>query len=217
VVPVPAALLALLAVVAAPGPGAAAPAPVAADGAVLALRGGGWHGSALVWSRGAGEGRLLTALHVVEEMPAVEARLPSGEWVPARIVDRDPALDLALLAVAAGGLPAPRPLAGPARAGDPAWIAGCPELRCGVTPARVATPELAFAGSRYVELRGEARPGASGGAALDASGALVGVVDLALRRPVATALAIPAARAAARFPRGELVAAAGAGRPRPGL
>jgi len=45
------------------------------------------------------------------------------------------------------------------------------------------------------------RPGASGGPVLDASGALVGIVDLALSKERGVALAIPVDRAATRFPR----------------
>jgi S1-C subfamily serine protease len=187
-----AALLATLAAVAASGP---APAPPAGE-TVVAVRGGPYHGSAIAW----GGGRLLTALHVVEEMPSVEVRA-RGEWLPARVVDRDPFLDLALLEVD-GALGPPPPVAA-AVAGAPVRLVGCPGLACGAQDAEVLAPLRAFAGARYVELRGPVRPGASGGALLDASGALVGIVDLAFRAPAGIALAIPADRALARFPRAD--------------
>jgi S1-C subfamily serine protease len=49
---------------------------------------------------------------------------------------------------------------------------------------------------------GEARPGASGGAVLDARGAVVGIIDLTLLREPGVALAVPIEMAAERFPRG---------------
>jgi S1-C subfamily serine protease len=182
---------------------ALAPASAPASSSVLSVQGGEWHGSAIVWNREGG--LLLTALHVVEDMPLVEVRLPDGARATARIVDRDPMLDLALLEVDARdaqSLPAPLPIAaaGP-RPGAPVRLAGCPALACGAVDAEVAVPLRAFAGSRYLELLGEARPGSSGGAVLDADGALLGIVDLALPGPRAVALAVPIERAAARFPR----------------
>jgi S1-C subfamily serine protease len=176
---------------------ALAASPAGMETAALPLRGGGWHGSAVVW--GAEDGLLLTALHVVEGMPSIDVLLPRGGWVAAEVVDRDPWLDLALLRVA-GNLPAALPI-GHATEGAPVWLAACPALRCAPAAAEVVAPLRAFAGARYLELRGEARPGASGGAVVDARGALVGIVDLALRRAQPTALAIPASLALARFPR----------------
>lgn len=170
---------------------------LAAPPAALSVRGGEFHGSAVVWD--ASRGHLLTALHVVEEMPSVEVALPSGELVPARVVDRDPMLDLALLAVDAPLPPAP-PLARAPAAGDPVALAGCPALACGTVAGAVAEPLRSFGGSRYVELAAAVKPGASGGPVLDARGALVGLVDLSIRGGSVT-LAVPAARAAARFPR----------------
>jgi S1-C subfamily serine protease len=58
-----------------------------------------------------------------------------------------------------------------------------------------------FAGARYLAVAAEALPGASGGAVLDARGAVVGIVDLALLREPGVALAIPIERALERFAR----------------
>ena len=67
---------------------------------------------------------------------------------------------------------------------------------------RVVAPSRAFAGSRYLVLMAAVAPGWSGGPVLDSSGALIGIVDLALLREPGTALAIPIGRALARFPHG---------------
>jgi S1-C subfamily serine protease len=204
--PAPLVLAALVAALALAAP------PASSEPAALSVRVPGYHGSAVVWD--AARGRLLTALHVVEDLSWVEVVLPSGAVARASVVARDPALDLALLQVDAP-LPPARPLAAAPAAGSPAWLAGCPSLRCDARPATIAAPLRAFGGSRYVEIAGTARPGASGGAVLDERGALVGIVDLSIRRGAA-ALAIPVDRAEARFPRGgDAIAARGAARASP--
>lgn len=170
--------------------------------AVLLVRGGAWSGSAVVWD--ASSHLALTALHVVEEMPqdGITVTASGRPAQRARIVDRDPELDLALLEVA-GEVEAGPPLGVSAslKPGEPVEIAGCPAARCGRRGAVVLQPSRPFAGSRYVAIGCEVRPGASGGPVLDASGALVGIVDLALSKERGVALAIPVDRAATRFPR----------------
>jgi S1-C subfamily serine protease len=166
------------------------------------VRGGEWIGSAVVWD--AATRRVLTALHVVEGMPpeAIEVVLPGRGAVPARIVDREPALDLAVLEVAAELQAAPplgdaRTLAG----GSAIALAACSASHCAPVPGRVVAPSRTFAGSRYLAVAAHVRPGSSGAAVLDESGAVVGIVDLALVREPGTALAVPVDRAVARFPR----------------
>jgi S1-C subfamily serine protease len=173
------------------------------DPAVVLVRGGPWAGSGVVWDVAAR--RVLTALHVVEEMPpgGIEVIVRGGAPLAARIVDREPLLDLALLEVA-GPLEAGPPL-GAVRAlapGDVITLAGCPRARCGRGDGRVIMSARPFAGSRYLAVAAEARPGTSGGAVLDQRGAIVGIVDLVLAREPGVALAIPIELAAARFPRG---------------
>jgi hypothetical protein len=86
--------------------------------------------------------------------------------------------------------------------GDAIALAGCPQARCGRGDGHVLAPGRPFAGSRYLAVVGEARPGASGGAVLDARGAVVGIIDLTLLREPGVALAVPIEMAAERFPRG---------------
>jgi S1-C subfamily serine protease len=178
---------------------ASPPSPLNAP--VVVVRGGGWTGSGVVWDAAAR--RVLTALHVVEGMPAdaIEVTTRAGV-LAARIVDREPFLDLAVLEVA-GPLDAGPPL-GAASAlapGELIALAACPQARCGLGDGHVIAPSRQFAGSRYLAVSGEARPGASGGAVLDARGAVVGIIDLALLREPGVALAIPIEAAARRFPK----------------
>jgi S1-C subfamily serine protease len=195
VVPLLVALLTLASPVAPP------PLPVP-PAEVITLRGGAWRGSAVVWD--AAERRILTALHVVEAMPAdaIEAFVPGRGAVPARVVDTAPELDLAVLEVAAE-LEAGPPLRGQEpMAGEPVLLPGCGAAGCAPGRGHVVAPSRAFAGSRYLAFTAAVGPGWSGGPVLDSRGALIGIVDLALLREPGTALAIPIDRAAARFPLG---------------
>ncbi len=181
---------------------AAVPAP-ALDAPVVIVRGGRWTGSGVVWDAAAR--KVLTALHVVEEMPAdaIEVVAAGGLRSAARIVDREPSLDLALLEVAARlGVGPPLGAAAALSPGDAIALAGCPRARCGRGDGLVLAPARSFAGARYLAVAGEARPGASGGVVLDARGAVVGIIDLALLREPGVALAVPIELAARRFPRG---------------
>jgi S1-C subfamily serine protease len=176
----------------APGPGSA----------TVFVRGGAWIGSAVIWDAAAR--RMLTALHVVEGMPpdAIEVVLPGHGAVPARVVDREPDLDLAVLEVGVELHAAP-PL-GDARAlsgGAAIALAACRASHCTPVPGHVVAPSRTFAGARYLAVAARVEPGASGAAVLDETGALVGIVDLALVREPGTALAVPIDRAVARFPR----------------
>jgi S1-C subfamily serine protease len=162
------------------------------------VAGGGFHGAGIVWARG----RVLTALHVVEEMPDVTVALGDRAPAAARVVDRDPALDLALLAVeedlgAAPAIGASEDLA----PGSAVAFSGCPRRTCSDATAVLLEASRAFAGSRYLALAAHVRPGASGGPVLDGRGALIGIVDLAVGRDGEVALAVPVERAIARFPR----------------
>jgi S1-C subfamily serine protease len=193
------ALLASLALAASPAGDADA---AAIPSGVVVVRAGTSCGTGFVWNARAG--LVLTALHVVEGAPpgAWEVVLPSGEAAPARLADRDPGLDLALLRVE-GQLQDALPLGlDPPAAGSAVALAACPAEQCAWSPGTMLAPARAFAGSRYLALAAEARPGSSGAPVLAAGGAVVGVVDLTLRNEPGVALAIPIAAAAERFPRG---------------
>jgi S1-C subfamily serine protease len=169
---------------------------------VVVVRGGEWTGSGIVWDADAR--RVLTALHVVEEMPAdrIEVVTADGSALRARVVDSEPMLDLALLEVS-GELGEPPPLgaASDLAPGSSVALASCPGARCALGDGRVILAGRQFAGSRYLSLAASALPGSSGGAVLDPSGAVVGIVDLTLVREPGVALAVPAELAARRFPR----------------
>ena len=169
---------------------------------VVIVRGSHFAGSGIVWDLAA---RLvLTALHVVEDMPpdGIEVVAPGGAPLRGHVIDRDPSLDLALIEVA-GALAAGPPLGTGAALspGDVIALAGCPEARCRRRSGRVLVPARPFAGSSYLAVAAEALPGSSGGPVLNARGEVVGIVDLTLADEPGVALAIPIQRAAERFAR----------------
>jgi S1-C subfamily serine protease len=169
----------------------------AAGAPAVLLAGDDLFGSGIVW----GDGHVLTALHVVEEMSEIRIVLADGRSLRARIVDQDPVLDLALLR-AEGPLAGSAAVCAPpgaASRGDAVRLAGFPERRAFTAAATILEPDRRFAGARYLALAGCARPGASGGPVLDASGAVIGIVDLVLAERDVT-LAIPIDAALARFP-----------------
>ena len=178
---------------------AALPAAPRAEVPVVRVTGGDRFGAGIVWS--AGEGLVLTALHTVEAAAELRVSMGAGPEIPARLVDADPALDLALLRASAPlGPSAPLALrSGPLAPGDRVRMLGFPRLRAVAADARVLDPARRFAGARYVELAARAEPGASGGPVVDAAGAVVGIVDVVLTDRGST-LAIPIDAALARFP-----------------
>lgn len=203
-----------------PGPALAAlliaalPLAPPAGPAVVLVTAGDSYGAGVVWD--APGGLVLTALHVVEGAPEVRVSLGGARAEPARVVDVDPGLDLALLASAPlerGGRATAAPTAASLRGavdvrlraagaapGDRVRLLGFPRLRAAEVSGVVVDPARAFAGARYVEIAGQAEPGASGGPVVDAAGEVVGIVDLVLADRGVT-LAVPIALAAARFPR----------------
>lgn len=165
---------------------------------VVLVSGGAHFGSGIVWNASAGV--VLTALHVVEQMPEIWISAGGGAALRARVVDADPALDLALLR-ADGPLPPAAPLGRrvtAATAGEPAFLVGFPGRRANAVAGKILDPARRFAGARYLEIGACAEPGTSGGAVLDAHGAVVGVVDLVLTDRDST-LAVPIDAALARF------------------
>ena len=166
---------------------------------VVLVSGGPRFGSGIVWS--AADGLVLTTLHVVERMPEIRVSVNGLPAARARVVDLDRGLDLALLR-------AERPLPGTPRVarratgvrGQRVTLLGFPRRRESAMSATILDAHRRFAGARYLELGARAEPGDSGGAVLDARGAVVGVVDIALMRR-GTTLAIPLDAALTRFPR----------------
>lgn len=141
------------------------PPGVAPEGTAVAIAPGGY---------------LATALHVVDQALEITVRLPDGRLVPAEVLGRDPASDLALLGIAAD-LP-PLPYAPEPALGAPVCAVGNQfgldlSVTCGVVSAlhRAGTGFNPI--EDFVQTDAVVNPGASGGALVDAEGRLVGLLS----------------------------------------
>ena len=125
-------------------------------------------------------GYLVTALHVVARATAITVRLPDGREIPAELIGRDPATDLAVLKVAAG-LP-PLPEAPEPALGAPVCAVGNQfgldlSVTCGVVSALHRSGTGFNPIEDFVQTDASVNPGASGGPLVDAQGRLVGVLS----------------------------------------
>lgn len=141
------------------------PPGVAPEGTAVAIAPGGY---------------LATALHVVDRALSISVRLPDGRHVPAEVVGRDTATDLALLRVEAE-LP-PLPLAPDPALGAPVCAVGNQfgldlSVTCGVVSALHRAGTGFNPVEDFVQTDAVVNPGASGGALVDAEGRLVGLLS----------------------------------------
>ena len=125
-------------------------------------------------------GLIATAWHVVEPARRIDVRLSDGRILPARLVARDAASDIALLRVDArlrpiGTTPAPQ-LAEPVCAIANAYGLGL-SVTCGVVSALHVTDAGFNAVEDFVQTDAAANPGSSGGALVDREGRLVGMMS----------------------------------------
>lgn len=123
---------------------------------------------------------VATAWHAVEPARRIDVRLSDGRILPARLVAKDAASDIALLRVDAGlrpigTAPAPR-LAEPVCAIANAYGLGL-SVTCGVVSALHVTDAGFNAVEDFVQTDAAANPGSSGGALVDRQGRLVGMMS----------------------------------------
>ena len=125
-------------------------------------------------------GLIATAWHAVEPARRIDIRLSDGRILPARLVAKDAASDIALLRVDARLRPielAPAPqLAQPVCAIANAYGLGL-SVTCGVVSALNVTDAGFNAVEDFVQTDAAANPGSSGGALVDRRGRLVGMMS----------------------------------------
>lgn len=166
-------------------------------------------GAALVQVRGRARGpasgivsaadHVLTADHVLERDDDLSVVAPDGRELAARLVGRDPASDLALLRVTGLGVAPASFVATPARVGQIVLAVGRP----GATPmasfgivSAIGGPLRTRRGAmleQFIQTDAIPYPGFSGGALVDASGAVAGLLTTGIAAGVA--LGVPAALA----------------------
>jgi S1-C subfamily serine protease len=125
-------------------------------------------------------GYLATALHVVDQALEITVRLPDGRQVPAEIVGRDAASDLALLKIEADLLPlayAPEPALGAKVCAVGNQFGLDLSVTCGVVSALHRAGTGFNTVEDFVQTDAVVNPGASGGALIDEEGRLVGLLS----------------------------------------
>jgi len=130
-------------------------------------------------------GLVATCYHVVEQMDLIRVRLPTGRWYSARVVGSDGINDLAVLKIAATGVPALKVnWRSPVSYGQAVTAYGYPlcsslgsELV--MTPGQVTAKRGTGEGAIY-QLKLDAMPGNSGGPLLNAAGEVIGILFIAV-------------------------------------
>ena len=135
-------------------------------------------GAGTIWHP---DGLILTNAHVVRRGP-LQAALPDGSTLPAKLLAQDRSLDLAALVVDSSGLPTIS--LGKSRRLQPGqWVLALGHPR-GVTGAATAGvvigigsewPESPFSGREWIAVSLHLWPGYSGGPLVDKYGSLVGI------------------------------------------
>ena len=125
-------------------------------------------------------GHIATAWHVVKPAKRIDIRLSDGRILPARLIAKDAASDIAVLGVDAklepiGLAPKPR-LAQPVCAVGNAFGLGL-SVTCGVISALNVSNAGFNPVEDFVQTDAASNPGVSGGALVDAQGRLVGMMS----------------------------------------
>lgn len=162
------------------------------------VRGSGYYGAGVVIDRA---GYVLTCLHVVQDMKEIEVQFSDGGPEPARVVDRDEGLDLAVLKLPAQRLAQARlaSIVGVHMA-DPVFAMGAPdEMRFSISRGIVSYPGRRMGDLLYLQTDLATNGGSSGGPVLDDRGRVVALSSFILRDTQGLAFALPIDYAYRRF------------------
>jgi Do/DeqQ family serine protease len=127
------------------------------------------------------DGAILTNNHVVEHATRINVVLKDGRNFKAKVVGRDPAVDLAVIKIDAKGLPAAAFAdSGKARVGDWVLAIGAPfgleyTLTAGVLSAKGRGSIGANEIEDYLQTDASINPGNSGGPLVDLTGSVLGI------------------------------------------
>jgi hypothetical protein len=152
------------------------------------------------------DGVLLTALHTIKNAAEVQVRLETGEvFDNVQLLGSDERRDVAALKIQAGALPVLTPGdSARLKQGDPVYaISNSDGLTWsateGIFSAMRPADEIPGAGSgfRMLQFTAPVAPGSSGGALMDRSGALIGIITKGMRSaafavPIESVLGLPA-------------------------
>jgi len=143
-------------------------------------------------------GRVLTNEHVVRGRVQVQVTLADGRRLPAVVVGADPRLDIAVLKVAAKGLPVAELYSGPLKVGQLVVAIGNPyglswTVTAGVVSAlgRELPIESGLALRDLIQTDVPINPGNSGGPLVDAQGRVIGITTAIIPFARGVGFAVP--------------------------
>jgi S1-C subfamily serine protease len=147
------------------------------------------------------EGAILTNNHVIEEALTINVHLRDGRFLPARLVGRDPATDLAVIKVDATGLVAAKFAdSDAARVGEWVVAIGSPfglgyTVTTGVLSAKGRGGLGMNAIEDYLQTDASINPGNSGGPLCDLNGNVLGINTMIVGRGSGIGFAVPSSLA----------------------
>jgi S1-C subfamily serine protease len=143
------------------------------------------------------DGAILTNNHVVEEALTINVHLRDGRYLPARLLGRDPATDLAVIKVEATGLtPAKFADSDAARVGEWVVAIGSPfglgyTVTAGVLSAKSRAGLGMNAIEDYLQTDASINPGNSGGPLCSLQGEVLGINTMIVGRGQGIGFAVP--------------------------
>src|SRR5580692_9582418 len=143
------------------------------------------------------DGAILTNNHVVEDALTINVRLRDGRYLPARLVGRDPATDLAVVKIEASGLPAAKLAdSDAARVGEWVVAIGSPfglgyTVTAGVLSAKGRGGLGMNAIEDYLQTDASINPGNSGGPLCNLQGEVLGINTMIVGRGQGIGFAVP--------------------------
>lgn len=147
------------------------------------------------------DGAILTNNHVIEDALTINVRLRDGRYLPARLVGRDPATDLAVVKVDATGLPTAKFAdSDAARVGEWVVAIGSPfglgyTVTAGVLSAKGRGGIGMNAIEDYLQTDASINPGNSGGPLCNLSGEVLGINTMIVGRGQGIGFAVPSTMA----------------------
>ncbi len=143
------------------------------------------------------DGAILTNNHVIEDALTINVRLRDGRYLPARLVGRDPATDLAVVKIDATGLPAAKFADSEAvRVGEWVVAIGSPfglgyTVTAGVLSAKGRGGLGMNAVEDYLQTDAGINPGNSGGPLCDLDGRVIGINTMIVGKASGIGFAVP--------------------------
>lgn len=147
------------------------------------------------------DGAILTNNHVVEDALTINVRLRDGRYLPARLVGRDPATDLAVVKIDATGLPVAKFAdSDSARVGEWVVAIGSPfglgyTVTAGVLSAKGRGGIGMNAIEDYLQTDASINPGNSGGPLCNLQGEVLGINTMIVGRGQGIGFAVPSTMA----------------------